>query len=311
MIDLIIPYYNNKTGLITTLQSILFPDMFYITVVDDCSTEYPTIFPLRVNQVLRYNINHGPGYARQFGLDRTHNEWVMFLDTGDIFIGRSSFDQIIAAIKENSEADIISFPYIYKNEIPNELSNRMHGKIYKRKFLERCNITFAPESSYMNEDIGFNRACRMCTDNIVYKHLPIIKWVEDENSLTQKDGNIALYRGQCRALSLVSIHAINIAKRNKVSVREEINQISLSLYYWFIRAAAERPEYIQNAWTGAKIFYDYFKDEINPNTLLLGNAKLKKCLTYRNKISFPINILRFAHDIQLYDKVPKQYKGGD
>lgn len=311
MIDLIIPYYNNKTGLTTTLQSILFPDMFYITVVDDCSTAYPIIFPLRVNQVLRYNINHGPGYARQFGLDRTHNEWVMFLDTGDIFIGRSSFDQIIAAIEENSKADIISFPYIYKDEIPNELSNRMHGKIYKRSFIEKYGITFTLESSYMNEDIGFNRACRMCTDNIVYKHLPIIKWVEDENSLTQKDGNIALYRDQCRALSLVSIHAINIAKQNNVSVREEINQISLSLYYWFIRVAAERPEYIQAAWAGAKIFYNYFKDEINPNTLLLGNAKLKKCLTYRNKISFPINILRFAHDMQLYDEVPKQYKGGD
>ena len=235
----------------------------------------------------------------------------MFIDTGDRFISHTAFEQIELAIHEHEDADIISFPYLYKDEIPNELSNRMHGKIYKRKFLERCNITFAPESSYMNEDIGFNRACRMCTDNIVYKHLPIIKWVEDENSLTQKDNNVSLYRDQCRALSLVSIHAINIAKQNNVSVREEINQISLSLYYWFIRVAAERPEYIQAAWAGAKIFYNYFKDEINPNTLLLGNAKLKKCLTYRNKISFPINILRFAHDIQLYDEVPKQYKGGD
>ena len=257
------------------------------------------------------NENRGPGYARQYGINKTSNEWIMFIDTGDRFISHTAFEQIELAIYEHSDADIISFPYLYKDEIPNELSNRMHGKIYKRKFLERCNITFAPESSYMNEDIGFNRACRMCTDNIVYKHLPIIKWVEDENSLTQKDNNVSLYKDQCRALSLVSIHAINIAKQNKVSVREEINQISLSLYYWFIRVAAERPEYIQNAWAGAKIFYDYFKNEINPNTLLLGNAKLKQCLTYRNKISFPINILRFAHDMQLYNEVPKQYKGGD
>ena len=194
MIDLIIPYYNNKMGLMTTLQSILFPDIFYITVVDDHSSEYPSIFPLRVNQVLRYNINHGPGYARQFGLDRTHNEWVMFIDTGDTFISRGSFDEIARAIKEHEDADIISFPYLYKGDILNETSNRMHGKIYKRSFLEKYGITFPLESSYMNEDIGFNRACKLCTDNIVYKHLPIIAWEENENSLTEKESNVALYR---------------------------------------------------------------------------------------------------------------------
>ena len=95
----------------------------------------------------------------------------MFIDTGDVFIGRTSFDAIEAAIRENPNADIISFPYIYKEKILNETSNRMHGKIYKRSFLEKYSITFAPESSYFNEDIGFNRACRLCTDNIVYMNL--------------------------------------------------------------------------------------------------------------------------------------------
>ena len=311
MIDLIIPYYNNKNGLVTTLQSILFPDMFYITVVDDCSTEYPLIFPLRADQVLRYNINHGPGYARQFGLERTHNEWVMFIDTGDIFLTRSSFDHITYAIEHNPEADIISFPYLYKDDILNETSNRMHGKIYKRAFLEKYNITFPLEASYMNEDIGFNRACKLCTSNIIYQHLPIIKWMENENSLTEKENNAALYRDQNRALSLASIHAINICLQNNVKVEEEINQIAIALYYWFVRAAAERPEYIQEAWSGAKIFYDKFKDQIIPNNLMLGNPKIKQCLTYRNKINFPINILRFAHDIQQYEEIPKNYLGGD
>ena len=118
----------------------------------------------------------------------------MFIDTGDIFLGRTSFDVIEAAIRENPNADIISFPYIYKEETLNKTSNRMHGKIYKRSFLEKYNITFTLESSYMNEDIGFNRTCRLCTDNIIYMDLPIIKWIEEENSLTGKDNNVSLYR---------------------------------------------------------------------------------------------------------------------
>ncbi len=133
--------------------------------------------------MFRYNINRGPGYARQWGIEKTNHEWIMFIDTGDIFLGRNSFDAIICAIEKYPEANIISFPYYYKDKIENEKSNRMHGKIYKRTFLDKYGITFAPECSYLNEDIGFNRACRLCTD-IIYENTPIIKWVEDKNSLT-------------------------------------------------------------------------------------------------------------------------------
>ena len=308
MIDLIIPYYNNPLGLYNTLNSI--DDKYFnIIIIDDCSTNYP-LFDIKYT-VYHLDKNHGPGYARQYGINNTINEWIMFIDTGDRFISHTAFEQIELAIHEHNEADIISFPYIYKDEIPNETSNRMHGKIYKRAFIEKYGITFAAESSYMNEDIGFNRTCRLCTDKIVYYHLPIIKWIKEENSLTEKDNNVSLYRDQNRALSLVSIHTIEVCRKNNIEVKEEINQIAISLYYWFIRTAAERPEYIQDAWTGAKIFYDRFKDEIIPNNLLLGNAKIKQCLLYRDKVNFPINILRFAHDIQLYETIPQQYRGGD
>jgi hypothetical protein len=107
----------------------------------------------------------------------------MFIDTGDIFIGRGSFDAINYAIKQYPDANVISFPYFYKGQVVNETSNRMHGKIYKRTFLEKYGITFAAESSYLNEDIGFNRTCKLCSD-IIYEDIPIIKWIEDENSLT-------------------------------------------------------------------------------------------------------------------------------
>ena len=44
--------------------------------------------------------------------------------------------------------------------------NRLHGKIYSRKFLNEHDITFCFESSYMNEDIGFDRTCRIIGLNI-------------------------------------------------------------------------------------------------------------------------------------------------
>ena len=53
----------------------------------------------------------------------------------------------------------------YNVKVTKETDNRLHGKVYKRRFIETHNITFCAESSYLNEDIGFNRACRYLTNN--------------------------------------------------------------------------------------------------------------------------------------------------
>ena len=311
MIDLIIPYYNNREGLHNTLQSILFPNLFYITLIDDHSTEYPDIFPLRVDQVFRVNINGGPGKARQLGLEKTHNPWIMFLDTGDTFICSGSFNAITTAIENNPNANVISFQYYHYDKISNHQDNRLHGRIYRREFLEKYNITFAPEASYFNEDIGFNRMCRIATEvenqPIIEIDIPIIKQEKNLNSLTQQDDKVVLYRDQTRALAFTSIHTIENCRKIGFDPAPEINQIAISLYYWFVYTAAKRPEYIQEAWSGARIFYKKYEKEITSNKLLLGNNYLKRCLQLRDKIKFPINILRFAVDIQKNEIIPDKY----
>jgi glycosyltransferase involved in cell wall biosynthesis len=312
MIDLIIPFYNNGSGLIKTLDSVN-TNVFHVTIVDDGSFYY---LPPNINaaQVFRYNQNRGPGFARQFGLERTHEPYVMFLDTGDVFISKEVQYRIEYELV-NTKAVLASYLYYHYDELSKHTDNRLHGKIYKRTFLEEYGISFPLESSYLNEDVGFNRACKLIIENKkllqTRTDLPVIRQVKDENSLTQKDNQVVLYRDQTRALSLVSIHTIDTLIKNNINPQEEINQIAISLYYWFVRTAAERPQYIQDAWSGAKIFYDAFKNEIIPNNLLLGNPKIKQCLSYRNKINFPINILRFAHDIQQYEEIPKNYLGGN
>lgn len=309
MIDLIIPYYNNRIGLLNTLKSVN-QSIFKITIIDDHSTETP-IFPLDNTDYFRLNINSGPGVARQQGIEKTSNPYIMFLDTGDIFISHEVQKDIAGTIAANPNINIFSFSYYYKDELTKETDNRLHGKVYKRDFLNKYGITFAAASSYLDEDIGFNRTCRYCTEAaaqpLLFFNSPVIKWIENSNSLTQKDNGIVLYRDQTRALSLTSLHTIDILRVNNINPEVEINQIGIALYYWFIRTAAERKEYIQDAWSGARIFYTKLAQDIKPNHLALGNAYLKKCLQYRNQISFPINILRFADDIQKSEIIPDKY----
>lgn len=186
MIDLIIPYYNNPEGLKRTLQSVN-KDIFYITVVDDCSTIPYSLYP-EIDQIFRYNENRGPGYARQYGIDHTSNDFIMFIDAGDIFLSKEIQKEIDYIIKANPLTDVFSWLYYYKDNLTQHTDNRMHGKVYHRDFLKKYHITFCDSSSYMNEDIGFNRLCRIIINNkhLVSIHIdkPVIYWVKDEESLT-------------------------------------------------------------------------------------------------------------------------------
>ena len=51
----------------------------------------------------------------------------------------------------------------------------------------------------------------------------VIEQIKDENSLTQKDNKASFYKNQTRALAQVSIHTIEICRKNNISVEEEIN----------------------------------------------------------------------------------------
>lgn len=306
MIDLIIPYYNNRIGLLDTLKSIN-TNIFKVTIIDDHSTETP-IIDTSVAQVFRLNVNGGPGNARQHGINKTNNPYIMFIDTGDVFISQEIQKEIVQAIIQNPTTNILNFQYYHFDEPTKFTDNRMHGKVYKREFIDKYGITFCAESSYMNEDIGFNRTCRLiCDDLSQLIQIPIIKQIKDENSLSQKNDQEAIYKDQTRALSLVTIHAVDICRKNGIDVQDEIHQIATALYYWFIRTVAERREYAQDAWSGAKIFYDKFKEEIKPNLLAIGNAYLRNSLKYRQQVGFTINILRFAHEIQNSEIIPNKY----
>ena len=98
MIDIIIPIYNvdlkqlKKCLLSIVSQTIV--EELEVTIVDDgsSSSSEEEIYHL-INKIqqfipiklLRYEKNHGPGYARQYGINNTSNEYIMFIDADDMF----------------------------------------------------------------------------------------------------------------------------------------------------------------------------------------------------------------------------------
>ena len=244
--------------------------------------------------------------ARQVGINNTKNPYLMFIDAGDIFVSREVQKDIPKRAQQFDYSNMIVWPYYYNNELTPQSDNRMHGKLYKRSFLEKFHITFCPEGSYINEDIGFNRACRIITrayrEPIVFMNEPaLLYWVKDENSLSQRDNNAMRYRQQTFGLAMNSIHCIETLRENglDLSAIDEIHQIAAAMYYWYIQTVANRPEYKEEAFCGAKIFYKKFAKEINKDSLALSPEHLMECVKLRSegKLPFAINIKKFYNDI--------------
>ena len=204
MIDIIIPYYNDREGLFKCLSSIAAQTVkrtFQVTVVDDCSdesvqdiidffSEWIFIDYIRLDTRHKY-----PGLVRQEGINATHNEYIMFVDSDDI-LSNEAIDSACIAISQSQSPFIQGF-FMQQIAGPNgkqlvQKTNEitwLHGNIYKRSFLEKHNIKFM--SGY-NEDMAFNILCRLyampndiCQKNMYY-------WLYNDKSLTrEEDGGYA------------------------------------------------------------------------------------------------------------------------
>ena len=179
MIDLIIPTYNAIKTLDRCLESIKNQTIINdvkVFIIDDNSTydyreivkKYSEFMDLRHYKLTE---NHGPGYARQYGIDHSYDEYIVFIDSDDIFYDTISLARLRDEIV-NTGADIVNSNfYKQKNNLTDYTSFindyiNVHGKIYRRRFLFEHNIRFP--SLPGEEDNGFNHLLLMYNPYAVY-----------------------------------------------------------------------------------------------------------------------------------------------
>lgn len=331
ILDIIIPTYNNQKGLETTLNSIdttfVNNQQVTVTIIDDASNMRPQLNDFPANLWLS-DSNSGPGMARQIGIVNTEAPFFLFIDTGDTLLPHV-LERILNDLQkiENNNINIFNYGFLINDKsIVTDQNNHLHGKIYRRSFIDQYNICFCPTSSYANEDIGFNHLCRLILEQyyndqntVLNLNFPIVYYdTSDPNSLSRKDGKIYIYKQQNLSLGLNAIHVIKIAQQNHVDLNkilDYINTIICSNYYYFILTIEERPEFARDAWHGAKYFYDYCaKDFIDHYNLKIDSqtaySRIIKHFTNKNitwKPRIPLNFIRYFHALQLNNDVPAYY----
>ena len=281
MIDVIIPAYNSQDTIIRTLSSIamqLNRDELKVTIVNDGGKDYKEIVeifkPLIDVREIGYEENRGPGYARQFGIDNTKEDFITFIDADDTFYESTSIGLLAKPIKDTSAKFVIS-PFI---QLGKEVGQQapvnanlvwVFGHIYRRSFLDAHNIRFT--STRANEDVGFNTMCNLIAMNEMgpeggkVLNAATYQWHYNEASITRRGKDEYEY-GICTPGYIYNLHhAYNVAQREGVPLKliaPSALETSFSCFIYYNVALAkgvpaETLEAIEEL--SRKFYYDYYK----------------------------------------------------
>ena len=188
MIDLIIPIYNAEKTLDLTLMSIKMQtiiDKITVYLIDDCSKDN---YDKTLNNHKDMNIvykrldkNSGPAVARQVGIDISSNKYIMFIDADDLFYDTDSVKKLYEIIEEGYDY-VVGCTYEEKREIKIQNESDLHGKIYRRQFIEDNDIKF--NETRVHEDNYFNNLVLAC-DPLTKKILDYVYiYVDNDESIT-------------------------------------------------------------------------------------------------------------------------------
>jgi len=302
-IDVIIPAYNVPDHILfRCLASIACQDIvsdLEVTIVDDASTQqnYAKVIKnfssiMKIN-LLRYETNGGPGVARQYGIDHTHNGYLTFIDADDTFNGSFALKALRNGIEMNNglfQMCVGVFDEVHEEGLqpgdgPLLMAHEqdliwMFGKMYRRSFIDKYNIRFH-STSRANEDNGFNRLFQLCTNdqeqiNFIGAH--VYYWHENPNSITRVNDCQYSY-GSSERDSFYGyvenmIYAVKEGKkRNPYNGFITMWAVScmLNIYEYYIECAARAPEHAENNFKWCKRYYDevykMFESDISPEIL--------------------------------------------
>lgn len=290
-IDVIIPAYNVEgTNLFKCLASVACQSIVEdidVTIVDDSSEKenyasVASVFKNQLNiQIIKTPKNGGCGVARQWGIDHTSNPYFTFLDTDDTLNGAFALEALRTGIEDPSHFYTVcvgcfdEMQYIEGHgtiALPHDKDFVwMHGKLYRRSYIEEQNIRFH-ETSRANEDGGFNTMIKLLADDdhqVKFIKARVYYWQENKQSITRSNDNSYAY-GTSKKDSFYGyaenqIYAIKEIYRrqpNNVNLIPYAIEVMVNLYIYFIDVLAHAPKNAAQNFEWCKWYYQEIYSKI-------------------------------------------------
>jgi len=268
MLDIIIPCFNAKKTLGKTLESIknqkYFKD-FKVYLVNDKSdynylefiNKYKNYFYIKE---LTHSKNMGPGIARNTGINNSNSKYIMFIDSDDYLISNIALKILVDTIDNGFDMVVSSFMYERDNiKIIKENNNVwLHGKIFRREFIENNNIRF--NNTRANEDNGFIRLILfLYPKRYDIKYLTYL-YYDNPKSITRKNNRYYRFQGLDGFTYNMkwAIEEANNKNSDKKSIAATIQSIYVTMYYYYLELYNQYDNNKLIEWT--KRFNDLYKE---------------------------------------------------
>ena len=173
--SVIVPAYNSAEYIEHGLKSIAmqsFSDYELIVVCDACTDNTAEIARKYSDHVYEVNY-HQDGQTRNFGLEHTTGEYVLWMDDDDWFLHEYVFEMLNGVIGKSNE-DMMLFDFIwrgkgYARQHQHQIFIACWCKCFKREFIQDCRFS---NEKYVS-DVAFHRAVLQKNPRMVFFTQPL------------------------------------------------------------------------------------------------------------------------------------------
>lgn len=277
-IAVIMPVYKAHDTIKRTLSSIAMQSHIdfnvYLMVDGEEEGSYDYLHDL-FDKLIDMNIyylskNAGPGVARQQGIEISKEPYITFIDADDTYLSslalyyqHKPFDDNIAVVscsflEEKSDYNL----HLRENDMV-----WMHGKMYRRSFLDKYGIAF--NDTRANEDVGFNTQCQCFAnehEQIFLSKDTTYLWQWRDTSIVRSDNQSYAFNESIDGYVTNKIYAFNrvIAQDKLDDAVKFFILCGLShLFRKYLIAMMKAPKRLRHIKKWAKVYYDELYDKVD------------------------------------------------
>ena len=275
MISIIIPMYNVAQYISKCIESVYSQNMaisdFEVILIDDESPDDSLVIAKKLtsdkeNVTIISQKNKGLGGARNTGIEAAKGEYIVFLDSDDLFLP-GGITKILALAQEK-KLDVLEFGAQGVNEngeiiytISKTSNNLVYSgveyynkirymdsacnKLYGRNFLNTHNLRFI-EKIYI-EDYEFNTRVFNLAQRVMATSILVSSFLQTPNSITRNSSpekKEKMKQDIIQVIKIINEQRKEVFVENKLFFNQRLSYLTATLFYQLIKNKASYQEFV-------------------------------------------------------------------
>ncbi|WP_349516207.1 glycosyltransferase family 2 protein [Leuconostoc suionicum] len=250
LVSIIVPYKNERESqlsvVLSSINNQVGIDFSQVEVILICDGGYKlkdiSIFNIFDNINIKYYYNKqskGPGFSRQFGMNRAIGQYYMFMDADDQFHFTGSLLEFFNVVKDSGNHEVIIARYIEQYKMqdgsfryythPQNDWKASYGKWFHADYIKKIGLSWLSNLKIYEDTYFVGLACELSTD-IYYKNSVVYIWLCNSNSIVRNPKN--QFHQQLHTWVYMNRNYFQFLRNKKFSLlQKDFNKYLVELYF--------------------------------------------------------------------------------